>query len=96
MAGGNSSRTNWTGWAFVAPALTLLGLFMVYPIFWSLWMSFQTGKGLNFKFGGVANFVRLTLAIASRAFSRAGPRASRPLATSGNMTFSVTVFQGSS
>ena len=49
-----------TGWLFVAPALTLLGLFMVYPILWSLYMSFQTGKGMNFKFGGFANIYRLT------------------------------------
>ena len=49
-----------TGWLFVAPALTLLGVFMVYPILWSLFMSFQTGKGMNFKFGGFANIYRLT------------------------------------
>ena len=42
------------------PALVLLGIFMVYPIFWSLWMSFQTGRGMNFTFGGFANIVRLT------------------------------------
>ena len=60
MAGGNTTRANWTGWAFVAPALVLLGLFMVYPIFWSLWMSFQTGKGMNLKFGGFANIYRMT------------------------------------
>ena len=60
MASSTSSRGNWTGWAFVAPALVLLGLFMVYPIFWSLWMSLQTGKGLNFHFGGFANIIRLT------------------------------------
>lgn len=48
------------GWLFVMPALVLIGLFMVYPILWSLWMSFQTGKGLNFKFGGFANIIRLT------------------------------------
>lgn len=57
---GIASRENRAGWVFVAPALTLLGMFMVYPIFWSLWMSLQTGKGLNFKFGGFANMVRLT------------------------------------
>ncbi|MGV3489738.1 MAG: carbohydrate ABC transporter permease [Devosia sp.] len=45
---------------FIAPALVLLGLFMVYPILWSLWMSFQVGKGMNFSFGGFANIVRLT------------------------------------
>jgi lactose/L-arabinose transport system permease protein len=60
MAGGNSSRGNWAGWAFIMPAMVLLGLFMVYPILWSLWMSFQTGKGMNLKFGGMANIYRLT------------------------------------
>jgi lactose/L-arabinose transport system permease protein len=49
-----------SGWAFIAPALVLLGLFMIYPIVWSLWMSFQVGKGMNFSFGGFANIVRLT------------------------------------
>src|SRR6478752_1440307 len=48
-----------SGWAFVAPALVLLGIFMIYPIFWSLWMSFQTGRGMNFSFGGLANIQRL-------------------------------------
>lgn len=49
-----------TGWTFIAPALVLLGVFMLYPIIWSLWMSFQVGKGMNFSFGGFANIVRLT------------------------------------
>lgn len=48
------------GWLFIMPALVLLGLFMVFPILWSLWMSFQTGRGMNFTFGGFANIVRLT------------------------------------
>ena len=60
MASSTSSRENWAGWGFVAPAMVLLGLFMVYPILWSLWMSFQTGKGMNLKFGGFANVYRLT------------------------------------
>jgi lactose/L-arabinose transport system permease protein len=47
------------GWLFIAPALVLLGLFLIYPIVWSLWMSFQVGKGLNFHFGGLANIQRL-------------------------------------
>lgn len=51
---------NRTVWAFTAPALVLVGLFMVYPIFWSLWMSFQTGRGLNLHFGGLDNIRRLT------------------------------------
>ena len=49
-----------TGWMFVAPALVLLGIFMIYPIAWSLWMSFQVGKGMNFSFGGLTNIIRLT------------------------------------
>ena len=48
------------GWLFVAPALILLGIFMIYPIVWSLWMSFQVGKGMNFSFGGLKNIQRLT------------------------------------
>ena len=47
------------GWLFTAPALILLGLFLVYPILWSLWMSFQVGKGVNLQFGGFANIIRL-------------------------------------
>ncbi|KKB86333.1 lactose ABC transporter permease [Devosia limi DSM 17137] len=53
-------REHITGWAFIAPALILLGLFMIYPIVWSLWMSFQVGKGMNLSFGGLANIERLT------------------------------------
>jgi lactose/L-arabinose transport system permease protein len=37
----------------------LLGIFMIYPILWSLWMSFQVGRGANFSFGGFANIQRL-------------------------------------
>lgn len=48
------------GWAFVIPALALIGIFMIYPILWSLWMSFQTGRGMQLSFGGLANITRLT------------------------------------
>lgn len=48
------------GWLFVMPALVLLGAFMIYPIIWSLWMSFQVGRGMNFSFGGLTNIMRLT------------------------------------
>jgi len=53
-------RTGTTGWSFMAPALILLGLFMVFPILWSLWMSFQTGRGMALSFGGMTNIIRLT------------------------------------
>ena len=42
------------------PALVLIGIFMIYPILWSLWMSFQTGRGMQLSFGGLANITRLT------------------------------------
>ncbi|HVZ14628.1 MAG TPA: sugar ABC transporter permease [Bauldia sp.] len=48
-----------SGWLFIAPALVLLGIFLIYPILWSLWMSFQVGKGMNLSFGGLANIARL-------------------------------------
>jgi lactose/L-arabinose transport system permease protein len=47
------------GWAFVTPALALVGIFMIWPILWSLWMSFQTGRGMNMSFGGLDNIKRL-------------------------------------
>jgi lactose/L-arabinose transport system permease protein len=60
MAGLAIRRQHINGWLFIAPAIILLGIFMVYPILWSLWMSFQTGRGMNFTFGGLANIQRLT------------------------------------
>lgn len=47
------------GWLFVAPAAALIAIFMVYPILQSLWMSFQTGRGMLTHFGGLANIQRL-------------------------------------
>ena len=49
-----------TAWSFKAPALALIGLFLLYPIVSSLYMSTQVGKGLNLSFGGFANVYRLT------------------------------------
>lgn len=42
------------------PALVLVGLYMIYPILWSLWMSFQVGRGMNLSFGGFSNLIRLS------------------------------------
>ena len=50
---------NVNGWLFVAPAVLLILAFMVYPILDSLWMSFQTGRGMMIHFGGLANIMRL-------------------------------------
>lgn len=54
-----TARVNLAGWGFVMPALVLLGLFMVYPILWSLWMSFHSGRGMNLSFSGTANIERM-------------------------------------
>jgi lactose/L-arabinose transport system permease protein len=54
------SRYHINGWLFITPAIALLGIFLIYPIIWSLWMSFQTGRGMSFSFGGLANIQRLT------------------------------------
>ena len=47
------------GWLFVGPALSLIAVFMIYPIAYSLWMSFQAGRGMVMKFAGFGNIVRL-------------------------------------
>ena len=57
--GGRGRTDNLQGWVFVAPALALVGLFMIYPILSSLWMSLQVGQGMNLHFGGIANIRRL-------------------------------------
>lgn len=59
MASGVARREGIAGWGFVMPALVLLGVFMIYPILSSLWMSFQVGKGMNLQFGGFRNIARL-------------------------------------
>jgi lactose/L-arabinose transport system permease protein len=48
------------GWLFLLPAVALIFVFLVFPILWSLWMSFQVGRGMNFAFGGFSNIIRLT------------------------------------
>lgn len=53
-------RARLNGWAFIMPAMVLIGLFNIYPILSSLWMSFQTGRGMNLSFGGFDNIIRLT------------------------------------
>jgi lactose/L-arabinose transport system permease protein len=47
------------GWLFVGPALAMISIFMIYPILWSLWISFQSGRGMMIKFVGFGNVVRL-------------------------------------
>ncbi|WP_081174487.1 carbohydrate ABC transporter permease [Rhizobium rhizosphaerae] len=56
-AGARSASLN--GWLFTAPALALIGIFLVYPILRSLVLSFYAGKGMMLKPAGFSNIVRL-------------------------------------
>ncbi|MGH1329386.1 MAG: carbohydrate ABC transporter permease [Paracoccaceae bacterium] len=48
-AGRNINRANAVRpWLFLAPAILLLGLYLVYPVFNSLWLSFHDRTGENF------------------------------------------------
>jgi lactose/L-arabinose transport system permease protein len=57
--GGLKRYYDLNGWLFIAPSILLIAIFLVYPIFRSLYLSFFTGKGMMLKFGGFANIVRL-------------------------------------
>jgi lactose/L-arabinose transport system permease protein len=47
------------GWLFIAPALALISIFLVYPIIRSLVLSFYSGKGMMMRFAGFGNIERL-------------------------------------
>lgn len=47
------------GWCFVLASLTLVLLFMIYPILNSLWLSLHSGKGVIVQFVGFGNITRL-------------------------------------
>lgn len=57
--GGLKRYYDLNGWLFIGPSVVLISVFLVYPIFRSLYLSFFTGKGMMMKFGGTANVVRL-------------------------------------
>ena len=52
-------RLNRTGWFFIIPAAILLAFFIVYPIFYSLYLSFTSTKGIVSQFVGVKNYIRM-------------------------------------
>src|SRR5690606_35717570 len=57
--GGLKRYHDLNGWLFVAPSVLLISIFLVYPIFRSLYLSFVSGKGMMMKFAGFGNVVRL-------------------------------------
>ena len=54
------TRTASYGWEFVAPALLLIGMFVVVPCMWGIGMSFAQYDGIApARFVGTANYTRL-------------------------------------
>lgn len=47
------------GWGFVALGTFLIIMFVFYPMVQALVMSFQTGRGANLQFAGLANYKRI-------------------------------------
>lgn len=47
------------GWTFVLATITLVALFMLYPILNSLWLSLHSGRGAMMSFVGWGNIQRL-------------------------------------
>lgn len=53
-------RQAFQGFLFVLPALAFLVLFLVYPTIWTIALSFNTGRGLDFQeWVGFENYVNL-------------------------------------
>ena len=44
-------------WIYLLPALALIGLFNIYPIFKALWLSFRSGSLVKNQFNGIDNYV---------------------------------------
>ena len=64
MMGENTSGSfikskNRHGWLFVSLALILLGVFLFYPIVYSLYLSTTSSRGIVQKFVGFSNYARL-------------------------------------
>ncbi len=55
----HEKQLNRTGWYFIIPSAILLLFFIVYPIFYSLYLSFTTTKGIVSQFVGVKNYIRI-------------------------------------
>ena len=56
----SSRRRALRGYLFILPAMLLLAVFLVYPTVWTVLLSFDTGRGLDFdRFVGLDNYVEL-------------------------------------
>lgn len=52
-------RHNLTGWTFLIPATLLIAWMSFYPMIQAFLLSLQTGLGINLKFGGFTNYIRI-------------------------------------
>lgn len=50
---------NRTGWYFIAAAIGLMSVFLLYPIIYSLYLSTMSSRGVVQKFVGLGNFTKL-------------------------------------
>ena len=48
-----------TGWIFLIPAILLIALLSFYPAIKALLTSFKTGTGVNMKWCGISNYLRI-------------------------------------
>lgn len=55
----NALRKNRYGWFFISFSLIILGIFMLYPIFSSLFMSTMSSRGMIQRYVGLGNYLRL-------------------------------------
>ncbi|MGC1207812.1 MAG: sugar ABC transporter permease [Ornithinimicrobium sp.] len=59
MKAGDPQRQQGAGWLFVSPALVILGLFLIAPIFMALWVSVSDWSGKGSPFSSSTSFVGL-------------------------------------
>jgi len=53
------TRRNKLGWWFILLAVSMICLFYFYPMIQALFLSFQSGPGVNLEFVGLDNYLRL-------------------------------------
>jgi lactose/L-arabinose transport system permease protein len=55
----NEKKINRAGWFFIIPVASLLVIFLLYPIFYSLYLTTTRTKGIVTNFNGINNYIKL-------------------------------------
>ncbi|MFZ1042324.1 MAG: sugar ABC transporter permease [Anaerolineales bacterium] len=58
-------HTDWTAYLYILPAFIILGIFHIFPVFYAIYISLDTGPITRFRFVGPQNYLR---ALASSDF----------------------------